>query len=99
MSGFDIHYAVIPYAGGNVPLSSGPDVNLQRSFLSRLDSMTLSASHELAEAVTDPNINYKTLGWNDDGYDDGEVGDIANAQTVYLNGYAVQRIADQNDQP
>src|SRR5262249_48065673 len=30
---------------------------------------------------------------------DGEVGDLANAQTVRLNGYAVQREADKNDQP
>jgi hypothetical protein len=82
-----IRYAVIPYAGGK---------NLQWSFLSTLGSMTLTTSHELAEAVTDPD---PTSGWNDDAYQNGEVGDLANAQTVFLNGYAVQRIADKNDQP
>jgi hypothetical protein len=28
----------------------------------------------------------------------GEVGDLSANQTVFLNGFAVQRIADQNDQ-
>jgi hypothetical protein len=82
----DIRYAVIPYAGGS---------NLQVSWLSTLNSMTLTTSHELAEAVTDPD---PTSGWNDNAYSNGEVGDLANAQTVFLNGYAVQRIADKNDQ-
>jgi hypothetical protein len=98
---YDIHYAVIAYPGGSIPLSTatGNVSNLSHSWLSDFDTMTLTASHELAEAVTDPNIGYKTLGWNDDGLlTDGEVGDICNSQTVYLNGYAVQRIADQNDQ-
>jgi hypothetical protein len=64
--------------------------------LNNFDAMTEVTSHELAEAVTDPDVGYKTLGWYDDAR--GEVGDIANGQTVYLNGYAVQRIADKNDQ-
>ncbi len=92
----DIHYAIVTYPGGSIPLSSGTAANLGRSWLNAQDTLTLSASHELAEAVTDPNIGYKTLGWNDDSY--GEIGDIVNASTVYLNGYAVQREADQNDQ-
>jgi hypothetical protein len=83
----DIHYAVIPYAGG---------ANANRWWLNALDTITLSTSHELAEAVTDPNVNYKSLAWYDSGR--GEIGDISNAQTVYLNGYAVQREADKNDQ-
>jgi hypothetical protein len=87
--GADIHYAVIAYPGGTAG-------NAGRWWLNALDTMTLTASHELAEAVTDPNVNYKTLGWYDDQL--GEVGDITNTQTVYLNGYAVQRIADWNDQ-
>jgi hypothetical protein len=86
----DIHYAIITYPGGSVG-------NASRSWLNALDTMTLSASHELAEAVTDPNVNYKTLSWYDDTLN-GENGDITNAQTVYLNGYAVQRIPDKNDQ-
>jgi hypothetical protein len=85
----DIHYAVITYPGGSVGNASLP-------WLSALDQLTEVTSHELAESVTDPNANYMSLTWYDDSQ--GEVGDIVNAQTVYLNGYAVQRISDQNDQ-
>jgi hypothetical protein len=92
----DIRYAVLPYPGGSVPLTTGTVPNATRWWLNQLDTITLSASHEIAEAVTDPNVNYKTLGWYDDAH--GEVGDITNAQTIYLNGYAVQRISDKNDQ-
>ena len=87
----DIHYAVICFPGGTV----GNANNL--TWLTTNGIMTQTTSHELAEAATDPNVNYKTLGWYDNA--NGEVGDIVNGQTVYLNGYAVQRIADPNDQP
>jgi hypothetical protein len=61
--------------------------------------MTSATSHELAEAITDPNIgdSTKALGWYDDTLNQ-EIGDITANQTVYLAGYAVQRIADRNDQ-
>jgi hypothetical protein len=36
--------------------------------------LTPTASHELAEAVTDPQVNAGTLGWYDD--NNGEIGDI-----------------------
>jgi hypothetical protein len=36
--------------------------------------LTVTASHELAEAVTDPQVNAGTLGWYDD--NNGEIGDI-----------------------
>lgn len=68
-------------------------------WLNAFDQMTAVASHELAEAVTDPNKGYKAMGWNDDSpLNGGEVGDIVANQIVYLNGNAVSRIADQNDQ-
>jgi hypothetical protein len=86
----DIHYAVIPYPGGSVG-------NASQWWLGALDTMTLAASQELAEAVTDPDMSYKALGWYDS-QQNGEVGDLVNTQAVYLNGYAVQRIADKNDQ-
>jgi hypothetical protein len=86
----DIHYAVVAYPGGSVG-------NAGRWWLNAFDTMTLSASHEITEAITDPNINYKTWTWYDDNLN-GENGDVDNAQTVYLNGYAVQRIPDLNDQ-
>jgi hypothetical protein len=84
----DLHYAVIPYAGG--PNGTFP-------WLSPVGQLTEASSHEIAEAVTDPNVNYKGLGWYDDA-NRGEIGDLVNAQTVYLNGYAVQRESDKNDQ-
>src|SRR5207249_4270161 len=62
----DIRYAVIAYPGGSIPLSSGTATNASLSWLSSLNDMTEVTSHELAEAVTDPNVNYKTLGWYDD---------------------------------
>ncbi len=84
----NIRYAVIPYADGAV--------NNAMSWLTTRDSMTSSASHELAEAVTDPDLS---AWWeNGTGSEIGEAGLTANQQ-VYVDGYAVQRIADQNDQP
>jgi hypothetical protein len=85
----DIHYALITYPGGLVG-------NKSLSWTGPFDQLTLVTSHELAEAVTDPNVDYKTKGWFDT--EKGEVGDIVVGQTVYLSGYAVQRIADKNDQ-
>jgi hypothetical protein len=84
-----IRYAVITYPGGTVGNAGDP-------YLPTLDSMTDTASHELAEAVTDPDVNYKTLGWYDTQLG-GEVGDITNMQATYLDGYAVQRISDKKD--
>jgi hypothetical protein len=86
----DIHYAVITYPGGSVGNAGEPG-------LSAVDSMTVTASHEIAEAVTDPNVNYKALGWYDN-QKNGEIGDIVANQYVYLNGYAVQKESDKNDQ-
>jgi hypothetical protein len=100
----DVHYAVIVYNGSSVPLATGTVTNAIDPSLSTFDNITMVTSHELAEAVTDPDIGYKNrdfggpsrpLGWNDNAL--GEVGDVANSRTVYLNGYAVQRIGDPND--
>jgi hypothetical protein len=84
--GADIHYAVIAYAGGS---------NVTFPGLTPFGSMTLTASHEIAEAATDPNVNYRALGWYDDYYG-GEIGDI-NRYEALLNGYAVQSIINQYD--
>jgi hypothetical protein len=90
-NGTTIPYAVVPYPGGSVGNGSG------NPNLGTLDEMTMAASHEIAEAVTDPDVDYKALGWYD-WTNNGEVGDIVAGQTVYVNGYAMQRISDQNDQ-
>ncbi len=88
-SGTTIHYAVMAYPRGSVGNSSV-------SFLSDIDSITKTASHEIAEAVTDPNIGYSTLGWYDDNLN-GENGDIKNDRVMYIHGYAMQRIINKND--
>jgi len=82
----DIPYAIIAYPD---PPSAPTDPSI-------LDQMTQTTSHELAEAVTDP-FN-SPGGWYDNDHN-GEIGDLAIGQAVYLNGFAVQRIVDQKDQP
>ena len=86
----DIHYAVIAYPGGPNPTASS------QGFSSIQDELTAVASHEIAEAVTDPNVNYKSLSWYDDNLN-GEVGDLTRV-TVSFNGFLVQEIVNKNDQ-
>lgn len=86
----DIHYAVIPYP-------DGPNVShTSQGFATAFNEQTAVTSHELAEAVTDPNVNYKTLGWYDD-QKNGEIGDLTRV-TVSFSGYIVQDVVNQNDQ-
>jgi hypothetical protein len=82
----DIHYAVIAYAGG---------YNYTFPGLSAFSSMSLVASHEIAEAATDPNVGYRALGWYDD-YKNGEIGDIRRYEAS-LNGYVVQSVISKYD--
>lgn len=95
-NGTDIHYAVMPYPGSPNP-SPG-----SQGFASTFDELTAVTSHELAEAVTDPNVNYKALGWYD--YQlNGEIADLANGQTSTISGsggtqYVVSDVVNQNDQ-
>lgn len=66
------------------------------------DWLTSVSSHELAEAVTDPDANYKSLGWYDE-INNVENGDLLNIDTVdkflsvrtRLNGYLTQNLYDQ----
>jgi hypothetical protein len=87
----DIHYAVMAYPG-----SPNPTFGSQ-GFASAFDQLTDVSSHEIAESVTDPNVNYKALGWYDDALN-GEIGDLTNARTT-LNGYVVQEVVNKSDQP
>jgi hypothetical protein len=90
-NGTTIRYAVVPYPGGSAHNSS--------LGTSATDQLTAVTSHELAEAVTDPDVNYGRLGWYDPRR--GEIGDItANNPNalVRLDGYLVQEVANQNDQ-
>lgn len=88
-AGEDVHYAVMPYPGTPNPTPGS------QGFATVFDELTVVTSHELAEAVTDPNVNYKSLGWYDDTLN-GEIGDLT-SQTATLNGYLVQDVVDKND--
>jgi hypothetical protein len=69
-----------------------------------LDQLTAVTSHEVAEAVTDPdvnsNVNNGRLGWVDPRL--GEIGDIEeNNPSAFVrlaDGHLVQEVGDKNDQ-
>jgi hypothetical protein len=95
----DIRYAVMSYPGA-------PNfANTQYGMNTDLNFLTFVSSHELGEAVTDPNVNYKELGWYDVGpagnQFGGEVGDLAVAfypnLSATIAGFKVTDLADQND--
>jgi hypothetical protein len=86
----DIRYAVIAYPGGAIG-------NAAVAGVGAINDLTEVSSHEVAEAVTDPDVNYSVLGWYDD-VDNEEAGDLVNQEFVTVNGFAVQRIADRNGQ-
>jgi len=91
----DIHYAVISYPGNG---TAGQNFSaVSQGFSSNLNEMTVVSSHELTEAITDPNVNYKTLGWYDSLYN-GEIGDLAEGNYTFLSGFEVQDEVNQNDQ-
>jgi hypothetical protein len=86
-----IRYAVVAYPGGTVGNSS--------LGTTAIDQLTDVTSHELAEAVTDPDVNFAKLGWYDP--QRGEIGDIEENNPnafVRLDGYLVQEVATRNDQ-
>jgi hypothetical protein len=87
-----IHYAVVAFPGGSVGNSQLPG-------RTAIDQLTAVASHELAEAVTDPNVNFGQLGWFDPRR--GEIGDVTENNPrayVRLDGFLVQEVAARNDQ-
>ena len=70
-----IYYAVEPY----------PDCQGCLANLSDFDALTVTSSHELCEAITDP---VPGQGWYDDA--NGEIGDICPWQTKTVDSYTVQ---------
>jgi hypothetical protein len=72
----DIFYAVMPF----------PDCSGCSSNLSNFDALTVTASHELCEAITDP---VPGQGWYDN--QNGEIGDICAWQTKKIGQYTVQK--------
>src|SRR6516164_5553263 len=96
-NGAAIRYAVVVSPGGPAGNSVLPEAR------SATDQLTAVTSHELAEAVTDPdvnsNVNGGRLGWFDP--QRGEIGDIEENNPnafVRLDGFLVQEAADRNDQ-
>jgi hypothetical protein len=96
-NGAPIRYAVVVSPGGAARNSVLPEAT------TALDQLTAVTSHELAEAVTDPdinsNVNNGRLGWFDP--QRGEIGDVEEnnpSAFVRLNGHLVQEVADRNDQ-
>ena len=88
LDGKRVYYAAIVYSEG----SNGIDFD----GVAR-DNISITASHEWAEAATDPDVTNGKLGWYDDTY--GEIADIPISQgldlsSVYdrLGGYAVQKL-------
>ena len=71
-----IFYAVMPF----------PDCSGCSSSLSTFDALTVTASHELCEAITDP---IPGQGWYDN--QNGEIGDICAWQTKKIGQYSVQK--------
>ena len=65
------------YPGGWNPTAA------QEGFRTNFDQLTAVTSHELAEAVTDPNVGTGQLGWYDEQLN-GEIGDIAAEQANHL---------------
>jgi len=72
----DIFYAVMPF----------PDCSGCSSSLSNFDALTVTASHELCEAITDP---IPGQGWYDN--QNGEIGDICAWKTKKIGQYTVQQ--------
>jgi hypothetical protein len=78
-SGSDTYYyAVIPLS-----LATRPTGSVQQSF----NSLTVVASHELAEAITDPVLN---AGWDANNSAGQEIGDLCNGISDNYHGYLVQ---------
>jgi hypothetical protein len=95
-NGAPIRYAVVVSPGGAAGNSVLPEA------ATAIDQLTAVTSHELAEAVTDPdvdsNVNNGRLGWFDP--QRGEIGDVEEnnpSAFVRLDGHLVQEVADRND--
>jgi hypothetical protein len=77
-AGAPVYYAVVPYPTTGQALSASQQT-------------TVVLSHEVSEAVTDPDTQ---TGWFDPRR--GEIGDLAEGLTGQLNGYTVQAVWSQS---
>jgi len=86
-NGVNVNYGVIPDQGGGCAGGCGANPT-------RVNNLTSVASHELVEATTDPAVGLATvfgppLSWYDP--NNGEIGDICNAQQKTVSGFVVQK--------
>jgi hypothetical protein len=96
-TGVAVNYAVVPYPTA----PNGPYPHL-----SPFETLTKVSSHELAEAVTDPQGDgFGRTAWYDDTWRDptsgtrgGEIADITDRVFVDLGGYVVSGVAGRHDQ-
>jgi hypothetical protein len=83
-AGTPVFYAVVPYPTGGV-------ANAQ---LTDFQQMTVVLSHEVSEAMTDPDTQ---TGWYDTSTGE-EIADIAEGQIGTLDGYVIQGVWSQDQQ-
>jgi hypothetical protein len=84
-----VYYGIMPDFSGGCASCGGEST--------QLDGTTVVASHEVAEAMTDPDIgvandtqNEKMLAWYDDTND--EIGDVCEGQSATVAGYRVTQL-------
>jgi hypothetical protein len=85
----DVYYGILPDFSGRCSSCGGEST--------AFNGTTVVASHEVAEAITDPNIGVanstqdeKQLAWYDDTYD--EIGDVCQGQSFTFEGYRVTKL-------
>jgi hypothetical protein len=89
----DIRYGMIAYPGNGFPYNP---TYFGQGFFSPVDQLEVVSSHELGECVTDPDVNYKVLGWYDD-LNNGETFDFSTSHREFFGPYRVQGFIGQND--
>ncbi len=87
--GGSVYYGIMPDFSGACASCGGEST--------QLDGTTVVASHEVAEAITDPNIGVANqtqdehqLGWYDD--TNSEIGDVCEGQSATVEGYRVTKL-------
>ena len=78
--GQNLYYGVMPHLGGACAGGCGGGTEFQ--------NLCSASSHEMIEAVTDPNVGNGDLAWYDDSQ--GEIGDICNQEEGTISGFNVQ---------
>jgi hypothetical protein len=97
----DIRYALMPFPGFPNNLFG---IGSTQVLAGALNSLTNTTSHELSEAVTDPDVQFTIntgddsfLGWYDDD-NNGEVGDLSTQFSTIDQGYVLQQMENINNE-